>query len=420
MKEENLKTMDTFLNWKGRLVLFLSSQAISLFGSSLVQFAIMWYIARTTNSGMMITISTICSFLPQIIISLFAGVWADRYNRKFLIIVSDGLIAVSTFILAMILLTGHENMWVIFLVSAIRSLGSGVQMPAVSALIPQLVPEDQLMRVNGINGTIQSIIFLVSPAVSGTILTYGEFQYILFIDVITAAIGIFILLQLKVKLHHKAAQMQDTDYFYDLKEGIKYAINHGFVRRLVVFYAVFNFLVVPAAFLNVLLVTRVFGGEYWKLTANEMSFFIGSIAGGIIMASWGGFKNRLVTLAVACCAFGVFTVGVGVTKVFFIYLGIMALTGMIVPFFNSPAMVLLQEKVETDMQGRVFSFVQIAASGVMPIGMMLFGPLADIIKIETLMIITGILMFVVGISVLYNKGFMKEGLKTEVQKPVEL
>ncbi len=361
----------------------------------------------------MITISTISAFLPQLFISLFAGVWADRYNRKLLIILSDGLIATSTLVLAILMLSGYSQIWILFVISAIRSLGSGIQTPAVNALIPQIVPEENLMRVNGINGTIQSLIYLVSPAVSGTILTYGSLEYILFIDVITAGIGISILLALRVSAHKKAAESNRIGYLDDLKEGVRYSLHNSFVKNLLIFYAMFTFLIVPAAFLNVLMVTRTFGNEYWKLTANEMSFFIGSLLGGLAMATWGGFKNRIITVAVGCCAFGALTIAIGITKVFFVYLGIMVLTGMTLPLFNTPIMVLLQEKVENDMQGRVFSFVQIVFSGLMPLGMLIFGPLADIVKIEYLMILTGALLMVLGISIFYNDSFLKEGVKAD-------
>jgi MFS transporter, DHA3 family, macrolide efflux protein len=399
-------------NWKAQTILFMSSQAISLFGSALVQFAIIWYIARTTNSGIMVTISTICSFLPQLVISLFAGVWADRYNRKILIILSDALTATSTLVLAIVFLLGYNSMWLLFLVAAIRSFGAGIQTPAVSAMIPQIVPEEQLMRVNSINGTIMSMIFFVAPAIGGAILVYGALEYILFIDVFTAMTAIAILLTLKIKAHQKALEKQETDYFHDLKEGIKYSFKNNFVRRLISFYAITMFLVVPAAFLNVLMVTRTYGSEYWKLTANEMCFFAGSIIGGIIMSSWGGLKNRVATIAVGCLAFGALTVAIGVVDQFYIYLGIMVLTGMTMPLFNVPSMVLLQEKVEINMQGRVFSFVQIAASGVMPLGMAVFGPLADVVKIQVLMIISGAALILVGIGIFYNKPFLKEGIKT--------
>jgi MFS transporter, DHA3 family, macrolide efflux protein len=412
MMNDNNLSENKFLNWKTQTILFISSQTISLFGSALVQFAIIWYIARSTNSGMMVTLSTICSFLPQLVISLFAGVWADRYNRKILIILSDGLIATSTLVLAIVFLLGYNSMWLLFLVSAIRSLGAGIQTPAVSAMIPQIVPEEKLMRVNSINGTIQSMILFMSPAVGGAILTFGAFESILLIDVFTAITAISILLTLKIASHRKALEKVKTDYLYDLKEGIKYSFKNNFVKNLISFYAVTMFLVVPAAFLNVLMVTRTYGNEYWKLTANEMCFFAGSIIGGIIMSSWGGFKNRVVSIAVGCLAFGALTVAIGVVDQFYIYLGIMVLTGMTMPLFNVPSMVLLQEKVETNMQGRVFSFVQIAASGVMPLGMAIFGPLADIVRIQILMVGSGAALILVGISIFYNKSFLKEGIKT--------
>lgn len=411
MENENNISNSNFSNWKIQAALFLSSQTFSLFGSSLVQFAIIWYVARSTNSGIMVTISTISAFLPLLFISLFAGVWADRYNRKLLIILSDGLIATSTLILAIIFLMGYNNIWIIFLVSAIRSLGAGIQTPAVNSLIPQIVPEEKLMRINGINGTVQSLIYFVSPAVGGAVLTYGTFESILFIDVVTAIIAILILLTLKVAIHKKAAGKQETHYFNDLKEGIRYSFNNSFVKQLIIFYAMAMFLAVPAAFLNVLMVTRTFGDEYWKLTANEMAFFAGSMIGGVVIATWGGFKNRVITIAVGCIAFGVLTVAIGVIKAFFIYLGVMVLTGMTMPLFNSPSMVLIQEKVENNMQGRVFSFIQIVSSGLMPLGMILFGPLADIISIQTLMIISGALLVFLGISIFYNKAFLKEGVK---------
>lgn len=103
---------------------FLSSRPVSLFGSSITQFAIVWYVTLSTSSGVMIMLSSLCSFLPQILISLFAGVWADRHNRKYLVMISDGAIALSTLILAVIFLCGYQELWLLFLVAAVRSAGT--------------------------------------------------------------------------------------------------------------------------------------------------------------------------------------------------------------------------------------------------------------------------------------------------------
>src|SRR6476660_5976750 len=138
-------------NWLKNITLFLSSQTITLFGSSLVQYAIMWHITLTTNSGLMMTLYILCGFIPTFILSPVAGVWADRYNRKILIILADGLIAVATLILAILFLMGFDAIWLLFVIAAIRAFGTGVQMPAVGAIFPQIVPQDKLTKVNGVN-----------------------------------------------------------------------------------------------------------------------------------------------------------------------------------------------------------------------------------------------------------------------------
>ncbi|MFA7211431.1 MAG: MFS transporter, partial [Bacteroidales bacterium] len=198
------------MNWKRQITAFLAGQTITLFGSMLVQFAITWYIARETSSGLYVTLSVLCSFGPQILLSIFSGVWADRYNKKMLIILSDGGIALATLILAILMARGASGIWLLFIFSAVRSAGSGIQMPAIQAILPQLVPKDKLMRINGITNSIHSTINLVSPAAAGAILSFGAFHYLLLIDVVTAAIGISILIG--IPFLHKAKEKEAREH----------------------------------------------------------------------------------------------------------------------------------------------------------------------------------------------------------------
>lgn len=201
-------------NWKRDVTLFISGQTLSLLGSSLVQYSILWYITLNTQSGFMMTISIICGFLPTFLLSPVAGVWADRYNRKTLIIIADSFIALSTLVMAILFLMGYGSIWLLFVVSAARGIGSGIQTPAIGAIIPQIVPEDQLTRVSGINSSIQSTIMLISPMISGVLLSAASIEVIFFIDVITAAIAVFVLVfYLKIPAHAKALSAQATDYF---------------------------------------------------------------------------------------------------------------------------------------------------------------------------------------------------------------
>jgi DHA3 family macrolide efflux protein-like MFS transporter len=391
--------------WKKKTALFLSSQFASLFGSMLVQYAIIWYVTLTTQSGVILTISTLSAFLPQILISLFAGVWADRYPRKFLIIFADVLTAVSTLILAVFFLLGYGELWLIFLVSGIRSIGAGIQTPAVSALLPQIVPMDRLVKVNGINGTLQPFIMIAAPIASGALLSFSRLEAIFFVDVVTAILAVTLLLFLKVPAHQKAAAAQSTGYFDDLKAGLAYIRHNRTIRALFIFFAFAFFLVAPAAFLSPLLVARSFGEEVWRLTANEVTFFVGSIIGGILMTAWGGFKNHFRTIGLSCILWGILFAGLGLAKDFTVYLTIMFLAGVPMPLFNVPTTTLLQEMVEPDVQGRVFGVMQLIMTTVMPVGMLVFGPIADVITIEVLLVLTGVLMVVPGLWIFFNRQF---------------
>ncbi len=410
--ENNLKE-----NWLKNIILFLSSQTISLFGSSLVQYAIMWYITLTTESGLMMTLYIICGFIPTFLLSPVAGVWADRYNRKILIVLADGLIATATLILAILFMMGYDAIWLLFVMAAIRALGTGIQTPAVGAILPQIVPKDKLTKVNGANGSIQAIIMFISPMVSAALLAMASIEVILFIDVITAAIAIVTLLGfLKISVHEKAAGTQTTSYLNDFKQGLQYVNNHAFLKTFFIFFAIFFVLMAPAAFLTPLQVTRSFGGEVWHLTAIEIAFSVGMMVGGGLIASWGGFKNKITTLGFASVIMGVCTFALGIVPIFWIYLVFMGVFGIAMPLFNTPATVLLQEKIEEDYLGRVFGVMGMISTSMMPLGMLIFGPIADVIRIEWLLIGTGILIFILSILLGKNKVLVEAGKPAVVEE----
>lgn len=397
-------------NWKRNIIIFLASQTVSLFGSLLVQYAITWYITLKTQSGLMMTISIICGFVPTLFLSPFAGVWADRYNRKMLIVLSDSMIAIATLILAILFFMGYDSIWLLFVVSAIRAVGTGIQAPAVGAFIPQLVPMDKLTKVNATNSSIQSLVMMMSPMLSGALLTIASIEAIFFIDVVTAAIGVSILLLfLKVPAHAKALNKQVISYFGDMREGIRYIKNHGYVKSFFLFSAIFFLLVAPVAFLTPLQVTRSFGNDVWRLTAVELAFSTGMMVGGITMAYWGGFKNKIHTMSLATFVMGICTFALGLIPSFVMYLIFMALAGIVMPLFNTPATVLLQEKVEEDFLGRVFGVLGMISSTMMPLGMLVFGPISDVIKIEWLLIGTGLLMFIQGFFLIGSKVMIEAG-----------
>ena len=383
--------------WKKKVAVFLVGQTITTFGSLLVQYALLWHLTLTTKSGVVLALAAVFGFLPQAIVSIFAGVWADRVNRKVMIIVSDSTIALATLVLAFFMLSGVDDLWLVFLVMAVRSVGAGIQMPAISALIPQIVPTDKLMRVNGINSSVQSSLLIIGPVAAAGIYSTVSLAAILFVDVVTAVIGLSLLATIAVPTLSRAASNDKPSYFTDLKEGLSYIFSHDLVRWVMVIYSIVFLLVVAPSNLSPLMLVRTFGSDVWLLTILELSFGIGMVAGGALMAIFASKVDRLGMMVGTSILFGVLAVVMGFTTNLILFYSLFFLIGLAVPAFSTSSMTLLQETVEPERQGRVFGFVGIVMAVAMPVGMAVLGPLADIVSVEILLIATGAITVLIAV-----------------------
>lgn len=404
-------------SWKRNTAIFLSSQAVSLFGSSLVQYAITWHITLTTKSGFFAMLSILFGFLPTLILSPFAGVWADRYNRKTLIMLADGGIALATLVLAILWMNGIQSTWLLLGAMAVRAFGGAVQQPCINAMLPSFVPTDQLTRVNGINGSINSLITLVSPMLSGALMGFAALSDIFFIDVITAAAAIALLLFFFKLPFQNAAEGRDGArggaYLAEMKEGVAYIRRTPFLMSFFLLGIGLWTMTTPVAFLTPLHVARVFGDEVWRLTAIEVGFSVGMLIGGLIISAWGGLKNRVHTIGIAGLIMSLGTAVLGIGIPFWPYIAAMAFIGLMLPIFNTPMIVILQEKVEPQYIGRVFSVMTMLSSSAMPLSMLLFGPLADALPIDYLLIASGLFMAVFCLLMLRSKPLLEAGRQAD-------
>ena len=391
--------------WKKRIIFFLISQNLSLFGSSVVAYAVFWHITLETSSGVWMMFYTVCALLPQVFISLFGGVWADRYNRKYLIMLADGFIALATLALAISFLLGFRRLELLLIASMIRSLGTGIQMPAVSAIYPQLVPEEQLTKIQGINQSLGSVLMLLSPAAGGILLSTVGIVWAFFVDVITAALAILVMSRIRVERMPIVGAAKSV--WKDISDGIAYTFTHDRLRRLVI-CCLFSFLLItPAAVLTPLMIKRTFGNEVWRLTANELVWASASILGGIFVSLKGQFRDKARTVAVCTVAFGVLFGLLGISWNFVSYLVFMGAAGFFMPVIGTAQTVYIQEIASPDVLGRVFSVVQLITGSAMPVAILFFGPLADIVKIETILLISGTLLALAGF--LYGLSEKREG-----------
>lgn len=381
----------TTLSWQGRTLLFLTSQCITLFGSTLVQMAIVWYVTLQTASGLWLAAFSVCSYLPQFLISFIGGVWADRYNRKRLIILSDGLIAAVTLLMYFLmpyLASQPLLLGALLVMSVIRSLGAGVQTPAVNAILPQLAPAEQLMRCNGLNAAMQSLVNFAAPAAAGAILSLSNLHATLLLDVLTAAVGIGLFSCLLIP--KPARPEQTANLWRDLKIGLSYSFKEPLLGRLLLIYGLFVLLCVPAGFMAGLLTSRLFGSDYWYLTAVELAGFAGMTGGGLLMSIWGGCSDRLRTLAGSLTCFGLLAIGLSLAASFLFYLLLMLLFGIALTCVQTAVTTLIQENAPANIQGRIFGLMSSMYAGFLPLGMAVFGPLADIMPLQWLMAASGL------------------------------
>ena len=399
-------------NWKNEIARFMISQTVSLLGSMVVMYAIMWYVTLSTQSGIMMTIFVLTSFVPSILISPFAGVWADRLNRKKLMIIADLSIAAVTLLISVLFFMGIRDIWIIFVVSIIRSFGQAVHQPAVSAVYPQIVPPEYLVKVQGIAQGIQSSSMIIMPLLAGLLLATIPLEYILLIDVVTAIIAVALLIWfVRIPKHNAETSKQEINYFKDIKDGLSYTFNHKFIFRIMLFGFLFMILVAAPSFLTYLQVARVFGPEAWRLATLEAVFGIGMLIGSFLVSIWGGFKNRLITYFISYIALGLSTIVIGLPFNFYFYVSIWAVVGFFIAL-SSPLLVgLIQEKVDPEYIGRVFSVFGLINTISLPLGMLVFGPLSDFYDISLIILLSGVGMVIIAIVPFFMKNLIKEGVR---------
>lgn len=392
--------------WQRTFFLIWVGQAFSLLGSELVQFALVWYLTRTTGSASVLAFASFVALIPRVLISPFTGALVDRWNRKFVMILADISIAVATMVLAGIFFFGDVQIWHIYAIMFIRSLGSGFHWPALQASISLLVPKDQLSRISGLNQTLRGTLGILAPVFAALLIDVLPMFGILSIDVLTAILAISPLLFVVIPQPIKT-ELEDKDQPYriweDVKFGFKYLYNWKGMFYLAIAATLLNFLLNPGFTFTPLLVTGYFEKGAIELSAIESAFSAGMILGGMILSTWGGFKKNIITtlLGILGLSFGTALIALTPSNMFFLAVVGMAITGFMQPMANGPLFAIMQAHVDPQIQGRVFSMLESMVSAMMPISMLIAAPVAEWIGIR------GWLMFgAVGCLIIGLGGFL--------------
>lgn len=382
------------VNWKRPFFTIWVGQIFSLLGSSLVQFALVWYLTASTGSAVVLATATFVALLPEVFLGPFAGALVDRWNRRRVMIAADLGIALATVGLALLFWGGMIQTWHIYVVLFIRSLGGAFHYPAMAASTSLMVPEKHLARVAGMNQTLRGVMGIVSPALGAFLLGVLPMYGILAIDVVTAIIAILPLVITAIPQPMRAdgeKVVTPRQVLLDVKEGLQFVLTWPGLLGILILAVVLNFLFAPAGTLMPLLVSKHFGGGPFHLGLMEALFGVGIIIGGVALSIWGGFKRKIITSlsGIAGMGVGAILTGLAPANLFVLAVVGMAVTGMMNPLANGPLQAILQSRVPPEKQGRVFTLVGSFAMAMMPLSMVVAAPVAELLGIQVWYILAG-------------------------------
>ena len=388
-------------NWKPRFFTIFGGQALSLFGSSLVQFALVWYLTQQTGSATILATATLVAMLPQIILGPFVGALVDRWNRRLVMMVADGLIALATLVLAGLFWFDLVQVWHIYAILLVRSTGGAFHWPAMQASTSLMVPKEQLSRVAGLQQTLFGLVSIVAPPTGAVLISLIPTQGVLMIDVVTALIAIMPLFLIAIPQpirEQTESGEHKTSYWQDVREGLAYVAAWPGLMAILLMAVFINFLLTPTGSLMPLLVTKHFGLGALEFGLTDSLFGVGMIVGGILLGVWGGFKKRIVTslIGIVGLGFGVILTGLAPANMFWLALVGMAVAGFMNPITNGPLHAVIQATVKPEMQGRVMSLISSAATAMTPLSLAVAGPVSDLVGIRTWYIFGGIVCLLMG------------------------
>ncbi len=373
--------MQTSTAWRLRFFTFWSAQAVSMIGSSLTQFALVWWLTEKTGSATILATSTLVAMLPGIVIGPIAGVLVDRWNRKRVINIADGVSALVAFILALLFWQNLIEVWHIYVAMFVRSVAGSFQFPAVQSSTSLMVPDDQLARVQGLNQMLQGISMIVAPPLGALLLSLLPFASIMAVDIFTALLAIVLVLIIRIPQPQQADSKPNTlrSVWQDFRQGVQYIFSWPGLIGIMIISSLLNLLLTPAFSLMPILVTNHLQGGAVQLAWINTTFGVGVIIGGALLGIWGGFKRKITTsmFGLLGMAIGVLLIGFAPFAGFWWVITGSAFVGVMNPITNGPVFAVLQSVVAPEIQGRVFTVIGSMSMLMSPIGLAIAGPLSD-------------------------------------------
>ena len=395
-------------NWKRTFAIIWSGQFFSILTSSLVNFAIIIWLSLQTGSAEILAYAAIAGMLPQILIGPFTGALIDRWNRKRIMMLADTFIALCTFILAYLFWFDIAELWHIFALLALRSIGSSFHSPAMQASVPLLAPTEQLTRIAGINQIISSVSQIAGPALGAMMIAIWDIEYVLIFDVAGALIAVTSLFFVYIPDPEKT-ENSERHIFKEMKEGAMVVLRNKGLSLVFLYSIIILFFIIPISVLFPLMTIDYFNGTGFQAGIVEAVWSVGALIGGAVMGVKVYKVNRVGLINWTYILLGAAFMGSGILSPngfvwFAVLTGISGIAGAV---YNSAFTGLVQTKIDPAALGRVFSTFYAIALLPSMLGLIGIGSIADSIGLNTSFIISGLIIIITGIIAFFTKPAMK-------------
>lgn len=389
--------MNTIAGWRRPFFSIYAGQAFSLLSSSAVQFAIIWWITVETGSALSLTVASIVGLLPQAMIGLFAGAWIDRFDRRRIIIAADALVAASSLLLSVLFMLGFRFLGIVYVILFARSLGETFHKPALQALIPCIVPSEELSKAGGFGQMINTACSMLGPMLGAFLMSAADLEWIMLLDVLGASMAIATLSA--VKLPNMTRKLETgTSILREIKQGLTAFRSNKALLGLSIPMLISTIVFIPLGTLLPLMVRSYFSGTAWHNGLVQTVFSSGMLFSAMIIALTGGMRRQLLMLSLFTGLLGFCSLIAGLVPagLFWLFCVLVFLMGTTGSGFNIPFFAYVQRTVPSENLGKVLSLISSVMSFAAPVGMFIAGPVAEAVGVSNWMVIAGVLMVLNG------------------------
>lgn len=392
------------IHWKRTIAVIWSGQAASILATCAATFAVLWYITTTADSALMLSIAGMAALLPTALLSPFGGVAADRFNKKYLMIAADGLAGAFSLALAVLAVLGMLDLWLLMLLLVARSSAQAFHGTSLMALMPELVPERDMVRINTLDQALSSASSIGGPVLGIALYTAFGFSAVLVLDALCAAFACVCLAAVKLP-YAKNLHPAHGGVWGDLRDGMRTLRADKGVLVLLAMAMVAMLLFLPMGTLSPLMTYDWFGGDGFAASLVEAASGIGLLVGSVAMLAWGGGRRLVPVLAASGAAIGACFVVCGLLPQsgFPVFVVLVGAIFAFVALFNAPIIPLMQKRVAPECFGRVMGLFGSLTALASPVGLAIAGPAAEVLGVNRWFVLCGALMLVVMLLFLANR-----------------